>query len=60
MKRITTRKVDDLMAKVANELLEEFGSVKSVVKTMKEEVKKRGKRESNGWRQNRRMKPRKG
>ena len=39
MKRMMNRKMDDLMAKVANELWEEFGSVKSVVKTMKEEVK---------------------
>ena len=44
MKRITNRKMDDVMAKVAKEFLEVFGSVKTVVKTTKIEVKKRGKR----------------
>ena len=44
VKRIMNRKMDDQMAKVANELLEEFGSVKTVVKTMKERGQKRGKR----------------
>ena len=39
VKRITNRKMDDLMTKVANELLEGLGSVKTVVKTTKEEVK---------------------
>ena len=39
VKRTMNRKMDALMAKVANELLEGFGSVKTVVKTTKEEVK---------------------
>ena len=39
VKRIMNRKMDALMAKVANELLEGLGSVKTVVKTTKKEVK---------------------